>query len=48
MMDQLGQLGGGPGTWDEIESFLNQRKLTWAEYAAVSKAFDALHPKKAA
>jgi hypothetical protein len=44
-MDENGEYGGGTGTWDEIETFHCLGKLTWDEYAAISKATDAVHPK---
>jgi len=37
-MDQDGEFGGGPGTWDEIVSFMCTGRLTRAEYAEISEA----------
>ena len=37
-MDQDGEFGGGPGTWDEIDGFRNLGKLTPAEYEEISEA----------
>jgi hypothetical protein len=35
-MDEDGEFGGGPGTWDEIDGFRNLGKLTPEEYAQIS------------
>ncbi len=37
-MDEAGEFGGGPGTWDEIDGFRNLGKLTPEEYVEISEA----------
>jgi len=45
-MDQNGEFGGGPGTWDEIDGFRNLGKLTPEEYGQISAASWAYRQRK--
>ena len=44
-MDQDGEFGGGPGTWDEIAGFWATGKLITDECHVISGATDACHPR---
>ncbi len=45
-MDQDGEFGGGPGTFDEIMMFKSLGFLTPEEFHIISLAVDACHPRK--